>query len=149
MTRKLEVFDQYQYGVRGVLRPGDKFRVSGGPFYVNGDGSKSLMAERGTFVFVRYCVRGAKKWIEARHVEGGNAVLWVGKVVPNGDLPSFKRRPYKVSKLSERTRRPGKRARKPRKPAGQSGAESQPAKPGPRRGGRPKTSPSTSGSTLI
>jgi hypothetical protein len=82
-NRKLEEFDEYRYGPRGVLCRGDLFRVSGGPFYENSDGSKSLMAERGTFKFVRYCVKGAEKWIEAQRAGGGNVVLWVGKAGPN------------------------------------------------------------------
>ena len=82
--------------------PGDLFRVSGGPYYENEDGSKTLMAERGTFKFVRYCEKGASKWIEATRVGGGTVVLWVGKAGPNPDLPSFKRRPYKIRKVTER-----------------------------------------------
>ncbi len=52
---KLQEYGEYAYGLRGVLQPGDKFRVSGGPFYQNDDGTKTSMAERGTFVFRRYC----------------------------------------------------------------------------------------------
>ena len=54
-NRKLQEFDLYEYGSRGVLRPGDLFRVSGGPYYENEDGSKTLMAERGMFKFRLYC----------------------------------------------------------------------------------------------
>jgi hypothetical protein len=108
-NRKLQELREYRYGPRGVLCPGDLFRVSGGPVYDNGDGSKSLMAERGTFKFVRYCVKGADKWIEAHRVGGSTVVLWVGKAGRNPDLPSFKRRPYKVRKV---TQGKGKRQRK-------------------------------------
>ncbi len=108
-NRKLQEFDEYVYGPRSVLRPGDRFRVSGGPYYENEDGSRSLMGERGTFKFVRYCTRGASKWIEASRVGGGTVVLWVGKAGPNKDLPSFKRKPYKVRKVTERKRKAGKK----------------------------------------
>jgi hypothetical protein len=101
-NRKLQEFDEYHYGLRGVLCLGDKFRVSGGPYYQNDDGTKTLMAERGTFVFRRYCEKGASKWIEATRVGGGNVVLSVSKGGPNPDLPSFKRRPYKVTKVTGR-----------------------------------------------
>ena len=87
---KLQEYGEYAYGLRGVLQPGDKFRVSGGPFYQNDDGTKTSMAERGTFVFRRYCEKGASKWIEATRVGGENVVLSVGKAVANRDLPSFK-----------------------------------------------------------
>jgi len=30
-NRKLQEFDEHVYGPRSVLRPGDRFRVSGGP----------------------------------------------------------------------------------------------------------------------
>ncbi len=107
--RKLQEFDEYVYGPRSVLRPGDKFRVSGGPVYENEDGSKTLMAERGTFTFRRCCEKGASKWIEATRVGGGNVVLSVSKGGPNPDLPSFRRKPYKVRKVTERKRKGGKK----------------------------------------
>jgi hypothetical protein len=109
-NRKLETFDEYRYGPRSVLQPGDRFRVSGGPYYVNPDGSKSLYAERGVFVFKRYCTFGSQKWIEARHQDGGDVVLWVGKSVANPDLPTFRRRPYKVRKVGETKRERKKKA---------------------------------------
>ena len=37
--RSLQVFDQYHYGPRSVLVPGDRFRASGGPVYVTDDGA--------------------------------------------------------------------------------------------------------------
>jgi len=67
------------------------------------------MGERGAFVFVRYCVKGAQKWLEAQRMGGGTVVLWVGKAGPNPDLPSYKRRPYKVRKVTGRARKGGKK----------------------------------------
>jgi len=43
--RKLQVFNQYRYGPRSVLIPGDRFRVAGGPVYVTDGGEKISMAE--------------------------------------------------------------------------------------------------------
>ncbi len=108
-NRKLQEFEEYRYGLRGVLCLGDKFRVSGGPLYQNDDGTKTLMAERGTLVFRRYCEKGASKWIEATRVGGENVVLSVSKAVANPDLPSFKRRPYKVTKVTGQKRKGGKK----------------------------------------
>ena len=96
-----------------MLHPGDRFRVSGGPYYENEDGSKTLMAERGMFKFRRYCQKGASRWIEATRVGGGTVVLWVGKPGPNKDLPSFKRKPYKIRKVTERKRKGGKKEASP------------------------------------
>jgi hypothetical protein len=166
-NRKLQEFDEYAYGARSVLRPGDLFRVSGGPYYENEDGSKMLMAERGTFKFVRYCEKGASKWIEAGVVGGsGTVVLWVGKKRANPDLPRFKQRPYKIRKVTDRKRRkkpdaqpqaaPAKRqTRGPAKAAAGSSAGSRAGggagrKSAARKGvGRGKGSPSTLGSTSI
>jgi hypothetical protein len=94
--RSLQVFDQYQYGPRSVLAPGDRFRVSGGPFYVTDDGRKIPLADRGVFVFRRYCVQGAARWIEAGRADGGHAVLWVGKPGRSPTVPNLRRRPYRI-----------------------------------------------------
>jgi hypothetical protein len=56
---KLKTFDSFQFSTRGTLLPGDRFRVSGGPIYQCADGTKLAMDERGEFVFLRYCERGA------------------------------------------------------------------------------------------
>ena len=63
--RKLQEFDEYRYGPRSVLKPGDTFRVGGGPVYITDDGIEHMVAERGLFKFRRYCEQGAQKWIEA------------------------------------------------------------------------------------
>ena len=98
--RNLQVFDCYQYGPRGALVPGDRFRVRGGPIYVTDDGKTIPVADRGVFVFRRYCVRGAAKWLEAYRADGsGLAILWVGKTSRSQAVPNLRRRPYRVSKV--------------------------------------------------
>ena len=105
--RKLQEFDEYRYGVRGVLKPGDQFRVGGGPVYVTDDGVEHAVAERGTFKFRRYCVQGAQKWIEAYPAGGGGVVvLWVGKAGKSPVEPNLKRKPYKIRKVTDRKREP-------------------------------------------
>ena len=97
-NRKLQVFDQYRYGRRGVLVPGDRFRACGGPIYVTDEGTKIPMADRGVFVFRSYCVQGAAKWIEAYRGDGGGlAILWVGKTSRSRAIPNLRRRPYRVT----------------------------------------------------
>lgn len=56
---------EYRYAKRGLLRVGQRFRVLGGPHYVDQAGKQIPMGVRGTFVFLRYCVDGRAKWIEA------------------------------------------------------------------------------------
>ena len=109
-NRSLQVFDQYRYGPRSVLVPGDRFRASGGPVYVTDEGEVIPMADRGVFVFHRYCVQGAARWIEAFRCDGGGiAVLWVGRPRRSPVVPNLLRRPYriagKVQEVRERVRR--------------------------------------------
>jgi hypothetical protein len=100
--RKLKVFNEYHYGKRGVLRPGDRFRVRGGPVYINSEGKRISLAERGLHVFRQYCVRGAEKWIEASAVGGCSHVLiWVGKASRSPVVPNLIRRPYRLRKVLE------------------------------------------------
>ena len=113
---KLQVFDEYRYGPRSVLQPGDKFRVTGGAVYENADGTKALMAERGTFTFRRYCVKGDSKWLEAFGSNGsGMFVLWVGDAGPLPKLPSLQRRPYRVRKITDCKQQKKKKEKQARK----------------------------------
>lgn len=114
--RRLQVFDRYQYGPRGVLIPGDRFRVRGGPVYVTDGGKQIPMYDRGVFVFRTYCVRGASKWIEASRADGGGiVVLQVGKTSRSRTIENLRCRPYRVTgKVVDRTAAPRKRPRKPR-----------------------------------
>ncbi len=107
--RKLQEFDEYRYGRRSVLKPGDKFRVGGGPVYVTDDGVEHVVAERGLFKFRKYCMQGAQKWIEAYPADGGGVVvLWVGKACKSPVVPNLKRKPYKIRKVTDRKREPKK-----------------------------------------
>lgn len=103
VKRRLKVEFEYRYGKRGVLKPGDRFRVRGGPVYVTDDGHKIPMGEKGVHIFKRYCQQGAQKWIEAAAVEGSNSViLWVGKSHRSPVVSNLVRRPYRiVGKLRE------------------------------------------------
>lgn len=100
--RKLKVLYEYRYGKRGMLKPGDRFRVRGGPIYVTDDGSKIPMREKGLHIFKRYCERGAEKWIEASSVHGSSfVILWVGRPHRSPVVAGLVRRPYRVRKVRE------------------------------------------------
>jgi hypothetical protein len=108
-NRKLQTFDEYRYGPRSVLKPGDQFRVGGGPVYVTDDGVEHSVAERGLFKFRCYCAQGAQKWIEAYPAGGGGVVvLWVGKAGKSPVEPNLQRKPYKIRKVTDRNRKPKK-----------------------------------------
>ena len=114
VRRKLQVFDRYRYGHRSVLVPGDRFRVTGGPIYITDNGTKIPMAERGIFVFRRYCVRGASKWIEAYRADGGGvAILWMGKTGRSRTVPNLRQRPYRITgKIRNQPGKPRRRSRR-------------------------------------
>ena len=119
--RKLQEFDEYVYGPRSVLRPGDQFRVGGGSVYVTDDGVEHAFAERGLFKFRRYCEQGAQKWIEAYPAGGGGVVLlWVGKACSSPVESNLKRKPYKIRKVTDRKREP-KKARTVKTPTAAAG----------------------------
>jgi len=56
------------------------------------------MHERGVFVFKKFCVQGASKWIEAYRADGGGiAILWVGRTGRSKAIPHLRRRPYRIT----------------------------------------------------
>jgi hypothetical protein len=110
-SRSFQSFDEYRYGPRSVLLPGDQFRVQGGPVYITDDGRTIPLYDRGVFVFRCYCVRGASRWIEAyRQPGGGIVLLWVGKPCRSPIAPNLRRKPYRVTgKVSDASSAPRKR----------------------------------------
>jgi hypothetical protein len=98
-ARKLQIMDAFQFGRQRLLRPGDRFRVTGGPYYVTDNGENIPMYERGVFVFEHYCVQGAAKWIDAYRDDGGGRVfLWVGRPCWSNVIPNLRRQPYRVTR---------------------------------------------------
>lgn len=100
MAKTTVLYDEYKVSERVVLRPGDRFRATGGPYYVSKDETgkkvRSSMAAKGPFQFVSYNVRGTKKWIVAwSEKESATAVLPVTRW-RTIELPSFVNRPYRI-----------------------------------------------------
>jgi hypothetical protein len=101
-NRRLHTLDHYRYSTRGMLVPGDRFRVRGGPVYVTDDGITIPLADHGVFVFRRYCIQGAARWLEAYRADGGGlTILWVGKASRSKAIPNLRRRPYRVVRVSD------------------------------------------------
>ena len=68
------------------------------------------MHERGIFVFRKFCVQGAARWLEAYRADGGTAILWVGKTCRSRDVPNLRRKPYRITgKVRDAQPNPGKR----------------------------------------
>ena len=93
--RKTEILSEYQVSPRVILRAGDQFRVSCGPYWNMPDGSKLSMAARGICRFVRASRQGQKVYIEAIAKEGA-VLLHVAGKRKNKLMPKLVCRPYKI-----------------------------------------------------
>jgi hypothetical protein len=69
---------EYRVSARVVLRPGDRFRARGGPYYVGDDGRKHAMGDRGPFTFHSLQSHRGRKWILATCPNGFCVLLLNG-----------------------------------------------------------------------
>ena len=87
--------------------------MSDGPYFVGTDDegkrTRVPMAERGVFVFRRYCELGASKWIEAAD-EHGTVIIYVGRPRPSKQVEGLRLRPHKICPVYQRKRRKKKPA---------------------------------------
>ena len=90
--------NEYRIGPRSVLRPGDRFRVTDGPEWVDGDRRLSMRA-RGVMTFKRVTRHpSGYVYIEAHSDRDGDVVLHVsGERAPSPDLPEMTTRPYRIT----------------------------------------------------
>lgn len=81
------------------LRPGDRIKVSGGPYYLTEKGDKIRIGYRGQFVVLEVC----ENYVVAsgRGKNAGEAIIYMGKKEFIRDT-SIHREPHKIYKLSER-----------------------------------------------
>ena len=86
--------DEFHVSPRVTLRPGDQFRVTGGPYWRNRDGTKTPMAVRGVCRFIRAQQRGSLTLLEVLAADGF-AVLHVRGKRRRID-PSLVCRPYSI-----------------------------------------------------
>ena len=73
----MEAFETYAQG-RICLERGDRFQATGGPYYRTAGGTHVRMNDHGPFTFLRYCVDGARSWIEAWS-QDGHCILDLGR----------------------------------------------------------------------
>lgn len=94
--------DWVQLSERVTLRPGDRVRVSGGPYWEqpspDGGVTKTRMGERGVMVFEEYCRLGQRQWVVARG-DSGYAALHVGPEERSTEVPGLVRRPYRLRRI--------------------------------------------------
>ncbi len=96
--------NSYQLSPRVCLQPGDRFRVSGGPYYRLPDGTKIPLAARGTFALVAVeHGRGGRVQLLG-YGAGGFAVIHVAGR-RRSKVPGLVARPYRVKKLNSRPKK--------------------------------------------
>jgi len=95
---------EYRVSPRVVLRPGDRCRVGGGPYYRLASGERVPMAVRGVVTFRRVVRHGRRVLIEAQAGEG-TVILHVEGRRRNRMIPGLVCRPYTIRRAS----RPRKR----------------------------------------
>lgn len=96
MSLKTSYQDQYQVSQRVVLKPGDIFRATGGPYWKTSSGEKVSIAARGPYKFLRHCQRGKTEWIEAVDKGGNFCVLHVAGSRRKVDQ-CITNRPYRIT----------------------------------------------------
>lgn len=94
------IHDHYDLGHRRIER-GELFRASGGPYYVDDDGRKHALGERGLFRFEAYVETARSQWIEAVACppECHRVVLYVGPPRPSTAIPGLFQRPYTIRSI--------------------------------------------------
>lgn len=93
---KTTVEHEHRLSPRAVLRPGDTFRASQGPYWRSPDGERLVMADRGLFRFVCLLRRGRCEFVVG-HGKAGFAVLHVAGKRRNKLMPAMVCRPYKLA----------------------------------------------------
>lgn len=92
--------NEYQISPRVTLRPGDRFKVSRGPYWRTATGDRVPMAARGTCVLVAVLRQRSKVFLLARNGEG-TVVLHVAGRRRNRMMPAMVCRPYAVRRTKK------------------------------------------------
>lgn len=95
MARRETVAEEYRVSDRVLIRAGDRFRATGGPYWRGNNGAKIPMAASGPFKFIRAVTRGKQVIIECTDKAGAFAVLHVAGSRSRVDK-SLVPRPYRV-----------------------------------------------------
>lgn len=95
---------EYRLSPRVLLVPGDRIRVSGGPYYLLASGQRVSMAARGTFLLVS--IEQSARGRVTLHAEGpgGHAVLHIAGR-RRSRIPGLVARPYKIRRVRQKSSR--------------------------------------------
>lgn len=93
---------------RVTLRPGDKFRTSGGPYYEinenDGTITRSRMRDKSPFTFLGWFEKDGQTYLKAFSQEGFT-LLNLGAEHRHPDLPSYVKAPYRNIRRVWQTKR--------------------------------------------
>lgn len=104
MTRQL---DEFRFGKRGLLRAGDLFRASRGPFFRGTDerGRRCIrsLARPGVYRFRSYIVSRQRGWINAVHLQRHTyETLYVtGRTYRSPTNVGVVNRPYRIRAVKQ------------------------------------------------
>lgn len=96
----------YQISPRVTLVPGDRFRVSAGPYYRLASGTKVPMAARGAFTLLAVETTTRGRVTLLAYGPGGYAVLHVAGR-RRSRVPGLVARPYRVRRVGSRRKQCG------------------------------------------
>lgn len=99
-----ELLDEYRVSARVVLRRGDRFTVTKGPYWRMADGEKVPMSVRGVCTFVRAEKIGRRVYVQAIAKDGA-VVLHVAGRRRNKLMPEMVCRPYAIKTKKRSTKR--------------------------------------------
>ena len=91
--------NEYRVSERVVLRAGDRFRVSGGPYYRLDSGEKIPMAARGVMTFRRALRtgRGGRRVLIEASAGEGTVILHI-EGSRRSPVPGLVPRPYRITR---------------------------------------------------
>lgn len=89
---------EYRLSPRVVLRPGDRFKASSGPYYRLDDGRRVPMAARGSFVLVEIVRQRTRVYLLAYGRDGWALLHVEGR--RRSRVPGLVCRPYKIRRAS-------------------------------------------------
>lgn len=69
--------EEYRVSERVLIKKGDKFKASKGPYWVNSEGEKVPWVAKGPFTFIAHCKRDRVEWLECLDRDGHGAVLHI------------------------------------------------------------------------
>jgi hypothetical protein len=98
----------FRVSQRIMLKPGDRFRASGGPYYETkaADGTivRQRMRDSNPYVFLGWHAKNGRTYLEAQSPDGF-AVLCLSPTHRHPDLPSYVKAPFTNIRRVGKTRR--------------------------------------------